>query len=451
MPAPGSPLEERADRLTWPPVSQLAYGLDARLPGPSGAVYALQWFVFGLLSIVVVPLVAGPALQMSPAQVGVFVSRSLLASGLACLFQLYFGHRLPNLEAPAGLWLGIILTLAAVAPALGLARAALPPALELAFLASGATLVVLSGLGVLRWVRRRLTPMVTGTVILLLVAQLSGPLFRGILERGSALSWKGAVEGFFTVALIVGVALAGRGFLRTVSLLAGFAGGTVVAFGLGDVGRAGSAPLWGWPAPLPWGVPLFNGGVLVTALFATLILLANLAATLVALGGILEQPVLEERFSGAVLGAGVGGILSGLLGGIGTVPYTSSPGVISLTGVAARRPFLWASIGLVAAGLLPVVGHLFAEIPTAVTDGVALAAFTQMIAAGLRDYARVQIGNAEGTIIGLAFLAGLGVMFVPTGLWAGLPPVAGFLASNGLVVGTVVCVAGEGVIRALPR
>jgi xanthine/uracil permease len=430
-------------------VSKLVYGLDERLPGMRGALYALQWFVFGLLNVVLIPLVAGPALHMGPAQLGVYVSRTLLAAGLACLFQLYLGHRLPNLEAPAGLWLGVILTLAAVAPALGLSPVDLRAALELAFLLTGGALALLGGFGLLRPVLRRLTPMVTGTVIVLLVAQLSGPLLRGILLRGGTLSWKGCLEGFVTVVLIVAVALAGRGFARTVSLLAGFAGGTLVALVLGDLGGGGSPPAWRWPAPLPWGTPLYSGGVLVTAAFAALILLANLAATLVALGDILDEPVLERRFAGGVLGAGVGGILSGLLGGIATVPYTSSPGVISLTGVAARRPFLWASLGLVAAGLVPAVGHLFAQIPAAVTDGVALAAFTQMMAAGLRDYGRLRLGNAEGTVIGLALLVGLGVMFVPGGAWAGLPPAVGFLGSNGLVVGTMVSMIGDGLRRRL--
>ncbi|MDT2242861.1 purine/pyrimidine permease [Paenibacillus larvae] len=67
---------------------------------------SIQWVVFILAGSLVAPLAAGHALGLPPEDISSMMQRTFLLIGISGLLQTMFGHRLPLMENPAGLWWG---------------------------------------------------------------------------------------------------------------------------------------------------------------------------------------------------------------------------------------------------------------------------------------------------------------------------------------------------------
>ncbi|MBE3590190.1 MAG: purine/pyrimidine permease [Firmicutes bacterium] len=442
-------------------MSSLLYGLDDR-PGPGRTLlYVLQWFGYMLANVAVVPLVVGPAFGLGPAEVAALSGRTFLITGAVSALQVLFGHHLPLVEAPAGIWWAVLIQLATVAGAGGFAH--LGPALETAMIVTGAVTALLGFTGGIGRLIRGFTPAVTGTVLVLLALQLSGTFLKGVLGITAGHPQPdGALAAISTAVLgvVVAVTLYGPGLTRSFGVLAGLVVGAVLSAALGRLRPVAFGAWVGWPQPFAWGRPAFDAGVTLVAVVTGLVVLTNLVASLYALGQVVGRQPPERAYNRAAVLTGLADALAGVFPAVGYVPYTSSAGVVAMSGVAARRPFLWASLLFAALGFLPAVGALFASLPPAVGYAVTMASFSQILAFGLRDYARLRFTPRDVFVVGLAVLTGSGVMFLDPATFAGAPPILRNLLSNGLIVGLALAALFDHVIlrerppapeRALPR
>src|SRR5438128_6366472 len=145
------------------------------------ALAGVQWLFFMFANIVVIPISIGQAFHLPPAVVTASLERAFIYTGIACILQGVVGHRLPLLEGPAGLWWGVILSLAASTQAAGQSLQTLGGNLEAGIIISGLLICLLGLLGAGWWLRRLFTPVVTSTFYFLLAAQLSGIFFKGMI------------------------------------------------------------------------------------------------------------------------------------------------------------------------------------------------------------------------------------------------------------------------------
>src|SRR5439155_20058107 len=145
------------------------------------ALAGVQWLFFMFANIVVIPISIGQAFHLPPAVVTASLERAFIYTGIACILQGLLGHRLPLMEGPAGLWWGVILSLAASAQALGQSLSDLGGNLEVGIIISGVLVSVLGILGVGWALRRLFTPIVTSTFYFLLGAQLIQIFFKGMI------------------------------------------------------------------------------------------------------------------------------------------------------------------------------------------------------------------------------------------------------------------------------
>ena len=76
----------------------IIYGLDDKPPLGQAVVLALQHVLTMFGSTVAVPLLLGPAMGMSDAQIALLISSVMLCSGVATLLQSTFGSRLPIIQ-----------------------------------------------------------------------------------------------------------------------------------------------------------------------------------------------------------------------------------------------------------------------------------------------------------------------------------------------------------------
>ncbi|RJQ32885.1 MAG: xanthine permease [Peptococcaceae bacterium] len=432
----------------------LLYGLNDKLPLNRSLAYCVQWLVFALANSAVVPIVVGAALGLDQAGTASLAQRTFLFSALASLLQVFFGHRLPIIEGPSGMWLGIFITLAAIAPALGKPLSVLRTDLEMGLLVAGAGLIFLGLTGLLGRALRLFTPAVTGSVLVLLGLQLSGPFLKGMLGislQHPAIDYKSAVLSAVVIAAVIIINLKGRGFLKSIAILIGILVGWVIAVLTGV--DSGVQWVHQQPVSLPrlfaWGTPTFDFGIVLTSVLTSLLVLSNLVASILAMERVLGISLPHRTYDRGVIFTGVADILAGLGTTVGFVPYSAGAGLVSLTGVAARLPFALFTVAMIILGLLPPVGAFLSSIPEPVGYSVLLASFCQMIGFGLKDYARLKLEGRDYFVVGLPVLVGTGLMFLPPESFTTVPVLAQYVLGNGFVAGMLLCLLLEHVL--LPK
>ena len=161
--------------------ASVIYGLDDKPPLARAVVLALQHVLTMFGSTVAVPLLLAPAMGMDAAQTAILISSVMLCSGVATLLQTTFGSRLPIIQGVSFSFLaafsGVIIP-AVLRPAAdgGLGG---DPADCMRYIAGavivGAVLEMAMGFsGLIGQLRRFLSPVVVGPVIMLIGLALYG-------------------------------------------------------------------------------------------------------------------------------------------------------------------------------------------------------------------------------------------------------------------------------------
>src|SRR5437879_8760801 len=230
------------------------------------ALASIQWLFFMFANIVVIPISIGQAFHLPPVVVTASLERAFIYTGIACILQWLVGHRLPILEGPAGLWWGVILSLAASTQSAGQSLQTLGGNLEVGIIISGLLICLLGILGVGWWLRRLFTPVVTSTFYFLLAAQLSGIFFKGMmgLTDGSSIQPTVALLSLGLVILVLVLNIWGRGLVSNFALLIGIIVGWITfrllfANQPSTLVPAGSALF----AIFPWEGPRSTPGILL--------------------------------------------------------------------------------------------------------------------------------------------------------------------------------------------
>ncbi|MGX4587213.1 purine/pyrimidine permease [Paenibacillus chitinolyticus] len=410
----------------------------------------IQWLAFILAGSLVAPLAVGNALHLPPADIATFMQRTFLLIGVSALLQTLFGHKLPMMEGPAGLWWGIFVVYAGLISSGALALADGLRQLEMGMLLTGALFLLLGALGWIGKIRKLFTPLVTGTYLLILVAQLSGSFMKGLLGIGylqDAVDSRVALPAFAVLLLSMLLPRTRSRFLRNYSILLALLTGWVLFMLLGiapDVPASDAA--FALPGIFEWGLPQWDAGILPTSVLIGLLLLANLIASIQVVEKVSADknaaaaPVNYNRTS---LMMGVSTALGGLFSAMGCVPISGTAGFILTTGLVQRLPFVLASVCMVLISLFPPVTAIFTSLPMPVGYAVIFVPFASMIGLALREYHSLKGGDRDYFIIGVSLMIGIGSLFVPASAIAQLPGLVRTVANNGLVLGMLVCIVLE--------
>ena len=409
-----------------------------------------QWFVFLLASSVALPIVIGSIFNLDFNEVAGLMQRTFFAVGVTSFLQGVFGHRLPILEGPAGIWISIFAVMAYSGAESGKSYIETLQTLEAAMLWTGGFLLLF---GVFKLAHRVLfvfTPLVTGSFLFLLTVQLSGTFLRGMLgiqqEVEAIHGWE-ALIAFITFFLVLGLSIFGKGWLKGYAVLLGIMIGWIIyALTISDRGTASSdvavfqAPEW-----LAWGPPSFEWSVIPLAFITAVILLSNIVASVVAVSQSIEGKP-SYTYSQVNRGSsflGVTHAITAMYSAIANVPLASSSGFIDLTGQKKKRPFLYASLLLVVIAFFPPLVAFISGIPAPVANAALLATFVQLMGLGLGNIASEELNQRRSTILCVSFLLGIGLMFLPSEVFQGMPGIVRNLASNGLLVGTTLVIVLE--------
>ena len=292
--------------------------------------------------------------------------------------------------------------------------------------------------------RRIITPLVAGTMLMLIGASLIQPAFELVGKVPEGDSAAALAVGSATVATVVLLMLRGRGILRLWTLVIGVLVGSALSmvFGLYDIERIKSAAWIGLPSVSAW--PGFDIN-LTTQFWALLsvFLLVTFANSIKTIGSAIvveqaswrgERPVGYRTVQGALNSDGITSMLCGVAG---KPPITSIPDTatfIAFTGVAARRVGVLTGLMFIVVAFLPKLTAPLLVIPNPVVGALLFILGAMIFIQGFKIAFQDGIDTRKAIIIGVSLWLGIGLqgnLILPNDLEGELH----ILFDNGVMIG----------------
>lgn len=319
-----------------------------------------------------------------------------------------------------------------------------------------ATLIVVSALfqfllaARLSWLRRIFTPVVSGTVIMLIAATVMPLTFASLTDIPEGTSTTGALwAAAVTLLVVVLLILRAPPQLRLWAPIIAIVAGTAVSvpFGLYETGNVVSDPLIGLPKG-SWPGLNFNVDASFWALLPAFVV-ATIVGAIETIGdGVAIQSLSRRKpratdyqaVQGALNADGLGNLLSGLAGTLPNTTYSSSISLAEVTGVAARRVGVVIGVAIAAVAFFPKVAALLIAIPAPVAAAYIIALLALLFVQGLRIIVRDGVDHRKAIVVGTAFWLGVG--FQNHAIFPGLlgDGVLAILLSNGMTAGAIVAI-----------
>lgn len=415
---------------------------------------AVQWFAFLLANSLAFPIIIGQAYHLSAVEIAGMLQRTFFVVGLGSLLTGLFGHRLPILDGPAGVWISIFVVMGEMALQTGHQAGPTLQLLEGGMSVSGFILVLLSAAGLMKYILKLFTPLVTGISLILLGIQLSGTLLNGMIGVNADTShihkWNVLIS-FSVFILVFALSTWGKGWLKSYAVLIGMMFGWL-AFVL--VNGPGTAmhfnSVFSFPKPFAWGLPHLNSGMIVSSIVISFVLICNVVTSVFAMMQVFAEREKNKKIEGthtldnkgnlnrSTFMNGVSNILSAVFSTAGVVPVSISASFVRMTGQYKIKPFIIACAAIIIASCLPVIYTWLSTLPGQIAYAALLTTFTQLIGIGISAVLREPLDSRRLTIFGIALSLGTSVMFLPEELTAHLPTMVQYIISNGLMVGTLI-------------
>ncbi len=412
---------------------KLKYGLDEVPPFFELIMLGLQWFAIAVPVVLIVgKIVAGLHFSDPGAQI-VYIQKIFFITGFSLLAQLLWGHRLPLVIGPATILLvGIVAS-----------RAAGLNAIYTAIAIGGLALFLLNIAGLFNYLKKLFTAPVVATILILIAFTLT-PMILDLIISPAA-EQPALANLSFSLVFVLGlfwVSRRARGFWSSTLLLWALIAGSAVYLLLFpqsfELARPGSAIVAGFFQDLNLR-PSFDPGVIISFLICFLALSINDLGSIYSVGGLLKPDQMDRRVSRGLSLTAILNFFSGILGVIGPVNFSLSPGVIASTKCGSRYTLIPAGVILVAISFIPPAIAFMGAVPPVVIGSILLYIMCSQVAAGL-TMALDREGTfsfERGLVMGLPLMLSIIISFLPESASSTFPVVLRPVLGNGFVVGVL--------------
>mgnify|MGYP000853783272 CR=1 FL=1 len=409
------------------------YGLDDVPPPLELILLSLQWLAILVPSIIIIgKVVAGFHYSSFTDQV-VYMQKTFFVTALALLVQVLWGHRLPLIMGPAAVLLvGIV---ASSGSDLHTVYSSI--------MIGGIVLFLVAVTGLFGYLKRLFTPRVIA-VVLILIAFTMAPTIMNLITA-PVMQASSLFNLTFALVFLLCMFVSGRyltGIWKSTIIIWSIFAGSLVYFLFfpNQLGREHSELV-------SFSAPFFNlldfqlvvdPAVVLSFLICFLALSINDLGSIQAVGEVIKPDLMKQRITRGLSLTGLFNGLSGLLGVVGVVNYSISPGVIVPTNCASRYTLVPAALGLLAVSFFPPATAFIDVIPRVVIGSVLVYVMCSQISAGLMvAFSSVKIGFDDGLIMGLPFMLGIVISFLPGEVLETFPVFLRPLLGNGFVVGVL--------------
>jgi xanthine permease XanP len=408
------------------PADDLVFALEDK-PKPAIALLAAIQHLLAIIVPIVTPgLLICQALGVSARDTNMIVSMSLVISGIATYVQCRrFGPLGAGLLIVQGtsfnfvgpLIAGGVLMVKQGTPVEAVMAAIFGVVIAGSFIEMGLSRV-------LPFVKKFITPLVTGIVVLMIGLTLIkvglvsmgggfGAMQSGTFANGENLLLSGTVLGLIIVLNRIPVV-----WVRSAAIIIALGAGYALAAALGRLDFTGvhQAAWFEVPTPLHFGIDFswtLFAPMVVIYLVTSLEAIGDITATSKISREPVEGPVWMERVKGGVLVNGVNSLLAGIFNTFPSSVFAQNNGIIQLTGVASRHVGVYIAAVLVLLGLFPTIAGVIQAVPEPVLGGAVIVMFGAVAASGINILAGLQLDRRALLIISISLALGLGVSQVP--------------------------------------
>ncbi|MCH6266156.1 nucleobase:cation symporter-2 family protein [Neobacillus citreus] len=383
---------------------------------------------------VIVPLIVGPAVGMTPEQLSFLISIDLFTCGIASLLQVvggkYFGIKLPVI-------LGCTFT--AVGPMIAIGKLQGITAIYGAIIVSGIIVMILAQF--MSKVMRYFPPVVTGSVVTIIGISLI-PVAMNNVAGGVGAPDFGSIRNLLlaalTLALIIFINRYLSGYMRAVSVLISMILGTLVAMGMGmvNLSSVSQASWFHMVQPFYFGIPTFHITAILTMILVAIVSMIESTGVFLALGDVCEKKLESSDIKKGLRAEGLASFIGGIFNAFPYTTFSQNVGLVALTRIKTRNVVIAAGVILMILGLVPKVAALTMIIPNPVLGGAMIAMFGMVISSGIKMLSRVDFQRNENLlIIAISVGIGLGAAVIPDA-FAKLPEGLRLLFQNGIVIGS---------------
>lgn len=310
---------------------------------------------------------------------------------------------------------------------------------------------------ILRYVRKIITPLVSGIVVTLIGLSLVKVGIRACgggniaLENGTFGSFRYIGLAALVLVIIILFNRSSNRYLRMSSIVIGLAVGYLVAWFTGIIDFSSVQKFGGFNVPVPFKYGLsFDLSSIIALGLIYMITAIEAYGDITANSLISGEPVEGEKFvrraSGGILADGLNSMLAGIFNSFPNSIFAQNNGMIQLTGVASRYVGYYIAGFLILLGLFPVVGIFFSLMPEPVLGGATLLMFGTVAAAGIRIIASQNINRKATLVMALSFALGLSVELVPE-ILCQLPETLRSIFSSGITTGGLTAILSNIFIR----
>ena len=429
--------------------SDLIYGLNDK-PKPIVAFFAALQHLLAILVPIVTPgFLICKALGVSEADTNLILAMSLVISGIATFLQCKkvgpFGAGLLIVQGTSFNFIGPIIAIGSAMVAAGTPVEQVMASIFGVVIAG--SFIEMGVSRVLPWVKKLITPLVTGIVVLLIGLTL---IKEGLISMGGGYQAMGdktfastdnLIMSCTVLAIIVLLNRARVTWIKSSAILIALIIGYTLAGFMGYLDFSGlkDAPIVQIPTPMHFGLS-FSWSLFIPMAFIYLVTsleaIGDITATSKLSNQAVDGPQWMERIKGGVLVNGANSFLAGIFNTFPSSVFAQNNGVIQLTGVASRYVGIWIAALLVILGLFPAVAGVIQAVPQAVLGGAVMVMFGAVAASGINILSGVQLDRRALLIIAISLGLGLGVAQVPQ-ILEHLPELFRNIFSSGVATGGI--------------
>lgn len=409
--------------------------MNKQISNPKAVSLGLQHVLAMYAGAMLVPIIVGGALGLSPAQLAYLIAIDLSTCGLATLLQMwrnkYFGIGLPVVLGTS---------FVAVTPMITLGKEYGITSIYGAIIVTGLFIVLFAKY--FSHILKLFPPVVTGTVVMIIGLSL---IPTGVKNMAGGVSSPhfGSAQNLFlsigTLGIILVTQYFGKGFLRSIAVLAGIISGTIISSFMNPLNftTVKEASWVHLPKPFYFGIPHFDIVPIITMLIVGIVIMIESTGAFLALGDITKQKLSPKDFERGYRAEGLAFMLGGIFNAFPYSTFAQNVGLVQMSGVRNRRVTIAAGFILVLLGLVPKIAALATLIPTAVLGGATVVMFGMIVSSGIKMLTSVDFTNQNNLlIIAVSISLGLGTTVVPE-LFSSLPSFIKTLFGDGIITGSL--------------
>ena len=427
----------------------LVYGLNDR-PKPFVAFLAAFQHLLAIIVPIVTPgLLICLALGVSKEDTNMILSMSLVISGIATFLQCKrvgpFGAGLLIVQGTSFNFIGPIIGIGSAMVAAGTPVESVMAAIFGVVIAG--SFIEMGVSQILPWIKRLITPLVTGIVVLLIgltlikvgLTSMGGGY--GAMKDGTFANADNLIMSCTVLGLIILLNRLKITCIKSSAILIALIVGYALAGFMGHLDFSGlkDAPLIQIPSPMHFGLD-FSWSLFIPMAFIYLVTSLEAIGDVTATSKLSNEPVdgpkWMQRIKGGVLVNGANSFLAGIFNTFPSSVFAQNNGVIQLTGIASRYVGIWVAALLVILGFLPVVAGVIQAVPQAVLGGAVMVMFGAVAASGINILSGVNLDRRALLIIAISLGLGLGVAQVPD-ILAHMPELFRNIFSSGVATGGI--------------